>query len=75
MRTVEDPWDASIDAALARDALARLGPHHRAALTFRYLDGLPVRDVAQLLDRTEHATEALLVRARRAFRREVTDAD
>ena len=49
--------------------LAGLGPHHRLALTLRYLDGLPVPEVAQLLDRTVHATEALLVRARLAFRR------
>ena len=43
--------------------------HHRAALTLRYLDGLPVPEVASHLDRTVHATEALLVRARAAFRR------
>jgi RNA polymerase sigma-70 factor, ECF subfamily len=49
--------------------LGRLGAHHRAALTLRYLDGLPVPEVAQHLDRTVHATEALLVRARAAFRR------
>ena len=46
-----------------------LGEHHRAALTLRYVDGLPVPQVAALLDRTVHATEALLVRARAAFRR------
>ena len=45
-----------------------LGPHHRAALTLRYADGLPVPEVAEHLGRTVHATEALLVRARRAFR-------
>jgi RNA polymerase sigma-70 factor (ECF subfamily) len=45
-----------------------LGPHHRAALTLRYLDGLPVLEVAAHLGRTLHATEALLVRARAAFR-------
>jgi len=68
----EDPWDCAIDAIdaiRARDVLDRLGPHHRAALTLRYLDGLPVNDVAACLDRTVHATEALLVRARTAFRR------
>ena len=48
--------------------LGRLGPHHRAALTLRYLDDLPVPQVASLLGRTVHATEALLVRARSAFR-------
>jgi RNA polymerase sigma-70 factor (ECF subfamily) len=68
-----DPWDERLDALVARDVLATLGPHHRAALTLRYLDGLPVADVARLLDRTVHATEALLVRARSAFRRSYAD--
>jgi RNA polymerase sigma-70 factor (ECF subfamily) len=64
-----DPWDVSLDAAQARQTLDRLGPHHRVALTLRYLDDLPVAEVATLLERTIHATEALLVRARTAFRR------
>ncbi|MEO1061755.1 MAG: sigma-70 family RNA polymerase sigma factor [Actinomycetota bacterium] len=66
---VDDPWDVQLDATLANDVLALLGPHHRSALTLRYLDGLPVPEVATHLDRTVHATEALLVRARAAFRR------
>jgi RNA polymerase sigma-70 factor (ECF subfamily) len=65
---VDDPWDAAIDAVRARAVLAGLGPHHRAALTLRYLDGLPVPEVAEVLGRTRHATEALIVRARAAFR-------
>ena len=63
-----DPWDCVLDAVAARAVLHGLGPHHRLALTLRYLDGLPVPEVARLLDRTVHATEALLVRARSAFR-------
>jgi RNA polymerase sigma-70 factor, ECF subfamily len=65
----EDPTETLIDRIRARAVLAQLGPHHRAALTLRYLDGLPVPEVARHLDRTVHATEALLVRARAAFRR------
>ena len=66
----EPPWeDGVLDAVTARAVLERLGPQHRLALTLRYLDGLPVPEVARLLDRTLHATEALLVRARAAFRR------
>jgi RNA polymerase sigma-70 factor, ECF subfamily len=66
----EPPWEDSVlDAVTARAVLERLGPQHRLALTLRYLDGLPVPEVARLLDRTLHATEALLVRARAAFRR------
>jgi RNA polymerase sigma-70 factor (ECF subfamily) len=64
-----DPWEQVLDAVTARAALRRLSPIHRLALTLRYLDGLPVPEVARLLDRTLHATEALLVRARAAFRR------
>ncbi|GAB3925672.1 RNA polymerase sigma24 factor [Microlunatus endophyticus] len=65
----EDPWESEIDAIRARGVLMRLGAPHRAALTLRYLDGLSVPEVAAHLDRTIHATEALLVRARAAFRR------
>lgn len=66
--STEDPWQVELDVLAARDALERLGAHHRAALTLRYLDGLSVPEVAAVLDRTVHATEALLVRAKRAFR-------
>ena len=66
----DDPWDVELDKLVARDVLAELATHHRAALTLRYLDGLSVPEVAQLLERTVHATEALLVRARTAFRKQ-----
>ena len=64
----DDPWEAVVDRIRAREVLGRLGAHHRAALTLRYLDELPVPEVARHLNRTVHATEALLVRARAAFR-------
>jgi RNA polymerase sigma-70 factor, ECF subfamily len=67
--TEDDPWDVRLDQLRAADVLAALGPHHRLALTLRYVDGLPVAEVAELLERTPNATEALLVRARAAFRR------
>ena len=67
--TVEDEWDTRLDAIRAAGVLDALGAHHRAALTLRYVDGLPVREVAGAMGRTEHATEALLVRARTAFRK------
>lgn len=68
--TMDDEWDAQLDALAARRTLAALGSHHRGALTLRYVDGLPVREVAACLGRTEKATEVLLVRARAAFRYE-----
>jgi RNA polymerase sigma-70 factor, ECF subfamily len=64
-----EAWDVRLDSLRARAVLDALGHQHRAALTLRYVDDLPVAEVAELLDRTVHATEALLVRARSAFRR------
>ncbi len=64
-----DPWDAQLDTVAVGQILDGLTAQHRAALTLRYLDDLPVPEVAVLLRRTVHATEALLVRARTAFRR------
>ncbi len=64
----DDPWDAELDVLRADAVLCRLSPQHRLALSLRYLDDLSVPEVALELERTVHATEALLVRARRAFR-------
>jgi len=65
----DDVWDIRLDALRARHTLAVLSPLHRAVLTLRYIDDLPVADVAVLVDRSVHAAEGLLVRARAAFRR------
>lgn len=66
---VDDPWPEWLDTQAAHAALARLSVNQRAALTLRYLDGLPVVEVAEHLGRTVHATETLLVRSRIALRR------
>ncbi|CAA0117198.1 ECF RNA polymerase sigma factor SigL [Mycolicibacterium vanbaalenii] len=63
-----DDWDAELDRIVAEHVLARLPEHHRTVLALRYLDDCSVPECAELIGRTVHATEALLVRARRAFR-------
>jgi RNA polymerase sigma-70 factor (ECF subfamily) len=63
-----DPWPDVLDTGAAYAALARLPTPQRAALILRYLDGLPVPEVAGHLGRSVHATETLLVRARAALR-------
>ncbi len=63
-----DDWNQVLDAQLAHETLAMLSPHHRAVLSLRYLDSLPVGEIAHLLGRTVGATEALLTRAKAAFR-------
>jgi RNA polymerase sigma-70 factor, ECF subfamily len=65
----DDPWDKWLDTEAAYAALGCLNAHQRAALTLRYLDGLPVSEVAAHLGRSLTATETLLVRARAALRR------
>jgi RNA polymerase sigma-70 factor, ECF subfamily len=65
---VADPNDEGIETANAHETLARLAPQHRAVLTLRYLDGLPIGEVADTIGRTIHGTEALLTRAKTAFR-------
>ncbi len=66
---IDDPWEELLDTSAAYSALARLPGPQRAALALRYLDGLSVREIADLLDRTERGTETLLARARAALRR------
>lgn len=65
-----DVWDAELDRMIAESVLARLSEPHRAVLVLRYMDDCSVGECAELIGRTVHATEALLVRARRAFKQQ-----
>jgi RNA polymerase sigma-70 factor (ECF subfamily) len=72
------PWQGAERRDAIESALARLPAAQRAALVFRYLDGLSIREVAMELERSESATESLLARARQSFERsyeEVGDGD
>ncbi|MGH3531125.1 MAG: RNA polymerase sigma factor [Mycobacterium sp.] len=63
-----DDWDAELDRMVAESVLTRLSEPHRTVLALRYMDDCSVPECAELIGRTVHATEALLVRARRAFK-------
>jgi RNA polymerase sigma-70 factor (ECF subfamily) len=65
-----DDWDAELDRMVAEAVLARLTEPHRTVLVLRYMDDCSVGECAELIGRTVHATEALLVRARRAFKQQ-----
>jgi RNA polymerase sigma-70 factor, ECF subfamily len=67
---VTDDWDAELDRMVAEAVLARLTEPHRTVLVLRYMDDCSVGECAVLIGRTVHATEALLVRARRAFKQQ-----
>ena len=68
LRDEEFADDTVFEPGRAAAVLAELNPMQRAALTLRYVDDLPVPEVARVLGRTVHATETLLMRAKRAFR-------
>jgi RNA polymerase sigma-70 factor, ECF subfamily len=63
-----DEWDTQLDRIVAEAVMAKLPDQHRTVLALRYMDECSVAECAELIGRTVHATEALLVRARRAFR-------
>jgi RNA polymerase sigma-70 factor (ECF subfamily) len=62
-------FDAANLGADIRVALRSLPPLQQAALVFRFLDGLTVREVAAHLAKSEAATASLLRRARSDFER------
>jgi RNA polymerase sigma-70 factor (ECF subfamily) len=54
--------------SVVADVLEGLPPEERVVLEWKYLDRCTVREIAKRLGRTEKAVEALLYRARNAFR-------
>jgi RNA polymerase sigma-70 factor (ECF subfamily) len=66
-RLDEDLIEATSTEVL--DHLADLRPLHRAVLVLRYVDDLPVPDVAATIGRDVTATNSLLARARAELRR------
>jgi len=65
--------DADPEGRLA-SALERLPAAQRAAVTLRYVDDLPVREVARLMGRSEASVESLLSRGRAAMRERLSEA-
>ena len=54
--------------ALVRQCLSQLSDQHALALQLKYVEGWSVRKMAQMVGRSESATESLLTRARERFR-------
>ncbi|MEM7286387.1 MAG: sigma-70 family RNA polymerase sigma factor [Actinomycetota bacterium] len=60
--------DRETDRLAIYEALGRLPDDQRLVLTLKHLDGLTVREIAEVMDRSPKAIETLLTRARKAFR-------
>lgn len=63
-----DAWRHADERDALIAALGRLTAMQQAAVILHYADGLPVREVAREIGRSESATESLLTRAREALR-------
>lgn len=60
--------DRQQQASLIQRVLDQLPPHYGSVLEWKYIDELPVQDIADRLGIRLRAAESLLARARRSFR-------
>lgn len=63
------------DPAAALEMLRHLSAEHRLVLILKYVDDLPAHEVASKLDRSLHATNSLLSRAKRALASSLTETN
>ncbi len=68
-------WHAIDERERLLDRLGRVTAMQRAVLILHYADGLPVREVAAVIGKSESATESLLTRGREALRAAYEEAD
>ena len=68
-------WSDEDSRQRAVEALSEVAASQRAALVLHYLDGFAVSEVAEILHKSEHATESLLARGRESFRRAYREAN
>ena len=79
-RTTSEPSEADWPADWGDEdhavfaALARLEPDQRMVLLLHYVDGLPVGEVATLMNRSRPATYSLLARSRQSLREALKEA-
>jgi RNA polymerase sigma-70 factor (ECF subfamily) len=64
--------DDSVTREQVLERLLDLDDDHRIVLVLRYIDGLPVDEIATTISRTTTATYSLLARAREELRRKVS---
>lgn len=79
-RPIIDPREDLEEEAMLRSdintvrlALVNLPEDYQNVIIWYYLDGLPIPEVAKLLDRTEEATRVLLSRALKALKNELKE--
>jgi RNA polymerase sigma-70 factor (ECF subfamily) len=61
------------DPTTVLEILGDLSPEHRLVLILKYVDELSAQEIAPMLNRSLHATNSLLSRARRALFSKLTE--
>jgi RNA polymerase sigma-70 factor (ECF subfamily) len=79
LETIASDDAAGIDQIIERAhliaALDRLPDVQRLAILLRYTDGFSLRETAELLGKSEHAVESLLLRGRRTLRQLLSEEE
>lgn len=58
-----------------RAALLTLPPHYRTALVLRYVEDMPVAEMAQLMERSPKSVESILLRAKQMLSQTLRETD
>ena len=64
----EDLFNRRERWALIRDSLSALNPKHRLAVVLRYVEGMPVREIAAVLECSEGVAKNILFRSLKKMR-------
>ena len=70
---IEEKISLSSDLEQVRAVLTSLKEDYQNVIIWRYLDDLPIVEIAKMLDRSEEATRVLLHRALRALKNELKE--
>lgn len=69
-KQVEDKKELGLDF---RDMIEKLSPDQKEALTLRYVEDLPAKDIAEIMHKSEEAVRQLLSRGIKALRENKQD--
>ncbi|HEX3075427.1 MAG TPA: RNA polymerase sigma factor [Lachnospiraceae bacterium] len=64
---IDQSLQNTFDREQVYNCLKELPAHYRITLLLKYIDNRSIRQIAQIADKSEKATESLILRARRAF--------
>jgi len=70
-QNLQETSNLNLEMEKVRTALSKLKDEYQDVLIWYYLEGIPVRKIAKMLDKTESATRVLIHRALNSLREEL----